>query len=213
MSISVHTGNPRNGKTYGLTKMAIRCLDEGEIVYSNYKIEWKGKKGKRWSWEKFKKDVFNPREEYEYPESNLRYWGKLSDLYDVKNGIILMDEAHVYLNSRKWADLPEDFERKLYQHGKDGLHIVGTVQNVRRLDTVMRELIDYWYVYVAFPKPPQNPWKKHRPRWFIKYQIEMESDLVRQRYLAKTRVIFFRKKLADMYNTLEKIKIKKEGER
>lgn len=203
MSITLHTGNPRNGKTYGMTKVALKCLNEGLIVYSNYKINWYGSKRRVWVWSEFRfKYIDNDA-------SNLRYWKRLSDLYEVENGIVIMDEAHVYLNSRKWMDLPEDFERKLYQHGKDGLHIIGTVQNIRRLDTVMRELIDYWYFYKVFPNVPREPWKAHKPLIFFQWQILMETDMAPRRLKKMPRIFFFKKSIANSFDTLAKITLDK----
>lgn len=189
MSITLHTGNPRTGKTYGMTKVVLKALDEGVIVYSNYKIEWRG----------FGK----------YPETNLRYWSKLEDLLQKeipKGSLIVMDEAHVYLNSRRWKTLTEDFERRLAQHGKDGLHIIGSVQNIRRIDLVMRELVDYWYTYTVFPPPPKKPWKKHKPLFFLRYELIPPTDLapfVRRKSLPA--MYPFRKKIANRYDTYQKI--------
>jgi len=115
MSISLHTGNPRTGKTYGMNIVIIKCLNQGIHVWANYKINWYGYEQKKWNWKKLR------FEKIYHPASNLHYWKTLEDLYDVEKGVIAMDEAHVYINSRRWANMPEDFERKIAQHGKDGL--------------------------------------------------------------------------------------------
>lgn len=199
MSISLHTGNPRTGKTYGMHRDIMKCLHEGLIVYANYKINWNGERYRVWNWKKFR---FEWRE---VPASNLRYWKRVEEWKDFEKGIIAIDEAHVYLNSRRWEKLDEETEKKLAQHGKDGLHIIGTVQNLRRLDTVMRELIDYWYLYKVFPPVPKKPWKKHRPILFFKWQVLMETDISPRALNSTPTIYFFRKKFADTYNTLQKI--------
>lgn len=201
MSITLHTGNPRTGKTYGMTKTILKCLNSGLPVWVNYKINWNGGIRKKWNWKKFRFDYI------EIPASNLKYWKRLEDLYDVEKGIIGMDEAHVYINSRRWANMPEEMERKLAQHGKDGLHIVGTVQNLRRLDTVMRELIDYWYCYTVWPRVPKDPWKPHKPKLFFKWQIFMEDDMNSKRTIRLASIYFFKKKMAANYDSFAKIKI------
>jgi len=191
MSITLHTGNPRCGKTYGMTMVGLKALDQGVIVYSNYKLFWNGNERKK------------------IPASNLRYWRTLEDLIrqDIPKGsLILMDEAHVYLNSRRWANLPEEMERRLAQHGKDGLHIIATVQNIRRLDTVMRELVDYWYTYQVFPPPPKKPWKKHRPWFFRRYELIPPTDFDPATRVKFSGFYLFRKKIASMYDTYEKVK-------
>lgn len=177
----------------------MKCLREGLIVHVNYKVNWEGCWKKKWKWNKLR------FEKIWIPKTNLKYWKKLEDLYDLEKGIIAMDEAHVYLNSRRWKDMPEEFERKLAQHGKDGLHIVGTVQSLRRLDTVMRELVDYWFMYRVFPRVPKEPWKVHRPWLFFRWQIEMEDDILKRRIHNMPKIYFFRRKFASTYDSFAKI--------
>jgi len=165
---------------------AIQYLNSGEIVYSNFKIHWYGYEGKKFNWRRLR------FEKVSFPKSNLRYWKRLDDLYRVDNGIILMDEAHVYMNSRRWKDLPEDMEKKLAQHRKDGLHIEGTVQSVNRLDTIIRELIDYWYVY-------ENTFF-----FFVRWEFSIDDDKQKKYPLSK-RYFRKRKKIYELYDTLEKI--------
>lgn len=162
----MHTGRPGTGKTYNLTRNALKYLKAGEEVYSNYKIFYKGK--------------------------NLHYWKDPRDLLNLKSGIILMDEAHVYFNSRKWKILPEEFLRLLAQHRKKGLHIEGTVQHVNRLDVVMRELIDFWYTY-------ENSYI-----FFVRWEFDLDQDKQKKYPLSK-RWIIKNKKIYSMYDTLETI--------
>jgi len=126
------------------------------------------------------------------PRSNLGYWRRLEDLYSFQEGIIVMDEAHVYMNARRWKDMPESMEKKLAQHRKDGLHIWGTVQSVNRLDTIVRELIDYWYVY-------QNNWFS-----FTRWEFSIDDDKQKKFPLSK-RWFLKRKWIYASYDTLEKI--------
>jgi len=194
MSIVLHTGRPGTGKTYNLTKDVLKALDNGEVVYANYNIDWEGFKGKKWSWKRFRKiDV-------EYPKSNLRYWNKLTDLFEVENGIIAMDEAHIYMRSRNWDKLPEEMERKLAQHRKDGLHIWGTVQAVQRIDTIFRELVDFWYVYT------------NHLFWYTRWEFDIDQDK-NKRYPLSKKWIFKSSKIWDRYDTFEKIVVGKNTER
>ncbi len=119
MSIHILTGRPGTGKTLYLTKKAKDFLDEGKTVWAN--------KG------------------YKIKDDRVKYYGSITELVHLRDGIILMDEAQVYLNSRKWESLDESFIYKLQQHRHHGLHIYGTVQNVKRLDVVMRELVSNYY--------------------------------------------------------------------
>lgn len=168
MSITMHTGRPGTGKTYCLTRNALKYLKQGEKVFSNYKIN------------------------LDHP--NLFFWKYPQDILNIREGIILMDEAHVYFNSRKWKDLPEDFLRLLAQHRKKGLHIEGTVQHVNRLDVVMRELIDFWYTY------------QNLPFFFVRWEFDLDQDK-QKKYPLSRRYILKRKKIYEVYDTLETIEI------
>lgn len=190
MSIVLHTGRPGTGKTYSLTKELLKALHQGEKVYANYKINWYGELVKKFNWKKFKFEWI------EIPKENLQYWNKLSDLFDVDNGIIAMDEAHIYMRSRNWEKLPEEMERKLSQHRKDGLHIWGTVQAIGRIDVIFRELVDYWYVY------------ENNFFWFTRWEFDIDQDKNKKFPLSK-RWIFKRKFVYDMYDTLGKVEVGK----
>lgn len=162
----MHTGRPGTGKTYCLTKNVLKYLKQGYKVYSNYYI---------------KSD-----------SPNLYFWKKPEEILNVSEGIIAMDEAHVYFNSRKWKDLPEEFLRLLAQHRKKGLHIEGTVQHVNRLDVVMRELIDFWYTY------------QNRPFFFVRYEFDLDQDK-QKKYVLSQRWILKSKKIYESYDTLQTI--------
>lgn len=119
MAIHILTGLPGSGKTAFLSKKANDFAKQGREVWAN--------KG------------------YTLNIPNVRYYSKIKELVNIKNGVILMDEAQVYLNSRNWETLDEQFVYKLQQHRHHGLDIWGTVQNVKRLDVVMRELVSHYY--------------------------------------------------------------------
>lgn len=187
MSIVLHTGRPGTGKTYGLTRDILKALKQGNVVYSNYKINWEGGEFSYFDWRSFsfKKRIV--------PRENLKYWNKLSELFNVEEGIIAMDEAHIYMRSRNWEKLPEEMERKLAQHRKDGLHIWGTVQAIQRIDVIFRELVDFWFVYENSIFP-----------WFVRWEFDIDQDKNKRYPLSKKRILK-RQKIYDSYDTLEKI--------
>ena len=123
MAIHILTGRPGQGKTYILTAKAIEFLMKGRDVWTNYFIDVKGLKIK----------------------GKLSYYTKISDILKVKNGIIVMDEAQIYFNSRNWEVLDERLQYKFQQHRHEGLDIWGTAQNIKRLDVIVRELVSNYY--------------------------------------------------------------------
>lgn len=184
MSITMHTGRPGTGKTYCLTKNLIRYLKQKDIVLCNYKLFVNSENLYYWKTvEDLKRMIRNDGEIMQKAER------------EGKTVIVGMDEAHVYFNSRKWKDLPEDMLRLLAQHRKLGLHIEGTVQHVNRLDVVMRELIDFWYTY-------ENGYF-----FFIRWEFDLDQDKQKKYPLTK-RWIRKSKKIYQVYNTLETVDIK-----
>lgn len=165
MSITMYTGRPRQGKTYLAVRHVFKELKKGRPVWSNIKLNWQGYKGYIWN------TKFPFRHFVDIPKDTVKYWTKLSDLYNVQKGVILMDEAHVYMRSRKWEALPEEMERKLAQHGKDRLDIIATVQATQRIDVIVRELIDYWYVC------------RKLPFIFQRYEFDHDQDKAKKKYL------------------------------
>jgi zonular occludens toxin Zot len=170
----MYTGRPGTGKTYSLVHKVFKLLKKGKIVYSNFQITWEGTK--------------------KYPKSNLKYWKNLNELLYVENAYIVIDEAHFYFNSRQWKNMPIDWLRKLAQHRKDGVHILGTVQNIRRIDVVVRELIDYWFDCRMFLF------------WVVQTEFDIDEDTMKK-YPLKRNFLLFTKKRAKRYDTLAKITV------
>lgn len=125
--INIIVGLPGSGKTYVLTKKALQYVEKGYKIYTNYPLNLT------------KESPFYPY------KKKIHFWHTIEDLIKIENGIILMDEAQIFFNSRAWADLDPRMQYKLQQHRKDGLDIWGTVQSETRLDSVMRELVSYYY--------------------------------------------------------------------
>jgi len=192
MSITAYSGRPGAGKTYSAVKEIKKLLSQGFKVWSNIWIDWDGYEEKKTIWKKVLMKIGLKKKWKRYGKENLKYWKKLEDLWELESGIIFMDEAHVYINARRWKDMPEEMERKLAQHRKDGLHIICTVQSVNRLDTIFRELIDYWYVC-------QNNFF-----WFTRWEFNIDDDK-QKRFPLSRRMILKKKKIYNSYDTLEKV--------
>jgi len=118
MAIHLLTGLPGSGKTYVQTMFALHFLEQGIPVHANY-------------------DIYDER---------VKRWSALRDLVNIKGpAVILIDEAQVYMNSRKWQQLPEWFQVKLQQSRKDSLQIWATTQDISFVDSTFRVLIQDYY--------------------------------------------------------------------
>jgi len=95
--INIIVGKPGEGKTYLLTRLAIKFLKQGRDVYSNYFIDYD-------KIFKIKNDSLG----------HLHYWVSVSELVNLRSGIVLIDECQIYFNSRKWKNLPEQLQYKFH---------------------------------------------------------------------------------------------------
>lgn len=180
MSIHILTGLPGSGKTYVLVRKALEFLDRDIPVYSNF--------------------LLNVPEDKKYL---VHYYNKMSDLINLERGVVLMDEAQIYFNSRKWETLDERLQYKFQQHRKDGLDIWGTVQDIRRLDVIVRELVSHYYEcskLIASDEFSVKPWGIIR---VTRYEVR-DHDKIRRRFLSREWFLI-KKKYVDSYNTLEKV--------
>ena len=177
--INCVVGKPGTGKTYFLLKKAVKALRSGRDVYSNFWIDF----------DKLRKLRLLGKK-----SGGLFYWHDIADLINIKQGLILMDECQIWFNSRKWQTLDERAQYKLQQHRKHGLDILGASQNLKRIDSVMRELINEVYEV------------KRLGRFFLVKTFEVEDIDKAKRKSYGYRAYFLNKKLANCFDTFQEIK-------
>jgi len=160
--IFLYTGKTGSGKTFQMVKDIYPQWKKGRDVYANTKLffeKFGGKKNvnivdnpeeftrmeKLWDNIKlvvvsklFKKDLALRH------RGNIVYFDDISELIEIKDGIIAMDEAQNLLDSRNWENLPMEFSNKLRQHRKHNLDLYATTQNMGTIDINMRRLVQKW---------------------------------------------------------------------
>lgn len=128
------------------------CEDENDInEYNDTKFDTKNlikeEKTEKITCSKHgKTNIFEryiPLTNKDYP--NLHYWHEVSEWRRFKRGIIGIDEGQIFFNSRNWEQLPLKIQYKLQLHRHDGLDIWLTTQNIKRIDVVVRELVQEFY--------------------------------------------------------------------
>ena len=187
--INIILGLPGAGKTYVLTRKACEFLKKGYPVYSNFPLN-------------LEHPLIAPYKERVF------YWKEADELVKIESGIILMDEAQVYFNSRKWSELDPRMQYKLQQHRKDGLDIWGTCQNEARIDTVMRELVTHYYLCNKFfgsREGAKRVWGLIRCAIFYPEEIKKTQ---RRHIVSEWYTI--RKKFCEVYDTNAKISYDQE---
>lgn len=135
--INIITGKPGSGKTLYLTMIAFEYYREGFPVYSNFYINEK----------EFKKMLKRGD-----TAGTITFFTDPEEFININGGLIVIDEIQLYFNSASWRNLPLRLQYKfqLHRHNigktKDGkrlpLDIWGTVQNVKRADLRIRELVN-----------------------------------------------------------------------
>ena len=175
--ISIITGKPGSGKTYMLASKAKEFLAKGFQVYCNVPLNTKSE--------------------------NYHYFQEWFEIMNAKNGIIIMDEAQYYLNCRKWEDLPFELQYKLQQHRKQGLNIWGAVQNINRLDVVMRELVNRYYEVrkLGTGEKMGGGWPTYPFGLFLMFGFDPKDANRVKRNLYSLRFQFLRKSVCNFYDT------------
>lgn len=116
------------------------------------------------------------------------YVDGLEDFVNVSNGLVLLDEAGVFLSSRYWQSVPREVLMSLAQVRKNGLDMIWVTQHEARIDTVLRELTS---VIV-------------RCRRFGQYSVQIHEDPL-AKHLIRRKVVRLSPEVFDLYDTLEVI--------
>lgn len=123
MSFVCYTGKRGAGKSYAATHLAEKTLLAGLPVWANYHLDF----------------TKNPRK---VPTEKCFLAEDINDLAYMRDGLFIFDEAHWKLSSREWKDLKSDTHQYLAQSRKIGMDVVLVSQNFKRLDTIVRELVE-----------------------------------------------------------------------
>lgn len=114
----------------GMGKTALAVLacqkDRGDFVYSNIPLN----------------QQFFPNKHKPGEMKGIIQWRTLDEVEHAVCGVWLMDEADMWINSRKFASMPDVARNKLKEHRKDDIRIVSTTQHVGFVDSIFRTLCD-----------------------------------------------------------------------
>ena len=72
----------------------------------------------------------------------IQWIDSFDDLMFVVDGVVLLDEGHIWFFNRKWVAFPTELLFFWSQARKRGLHVVYTVQDFDRMDVIVRHLTD-----------------------------------------------------------------------
>lgn len=206
--IKAYIGKMRSGKTLAMTQEVIARLDRGEVVYTNYRVNWDPLAPMSYTRRIFHRLGFKKRR---YPQSNLRRFNNWEDVQNVANCTVALDEGWQYFDS--YNKLPIEKRMRLYQSGKWELTFLYTVQRYMMADINLRWSTDeYWestlykipflpyplVIYRLYDLEEDNEGAKLARRG-----IKPDGEVV-DLSLAR-RILFTRKKHFDAYDTKEDI--------
>ena len=177
--INIITGKPGQLKSAWLAYYVQKFLKEGNEV---------------WSYELTR---FN--------DPRVKYFKSIFEIRAMKNCVLILDEAQMWFNSRNWDKLDSSLQFSFQQHRHYGMDIWGSVQNVRRLDVIVRELVANYYettkiIGTASPTPLKEI-KRPFALGMLRRFDPLEANLKRRR-LRGFKLHLFTKKDFDFFNTL-----------
>lgn len=134
--IELYSGTPGSGKSYHATERAYYALRSGKNVIANFSLDLPVKPKI--------KGVFSFWSNSEITVGNLiDYADMYHDRFKEHQTIIILDEAGIKFNSRKWQDADRmrwlDF---FSQHRKLGFDVILIAQSDQMLDKQIREFVE-----------------------------------------------------------------------
>ena len=111
--IEAFTGLPRQGKTYNMVIRAYKEYKKGRKVYANFSTTF------------------------------CTYYKELNEIFGVRDAVILIDEAGIYLPAQAWKQIPFEFMRSIRQHGKAGNDLYYTAQDMQDVSTALRRVTQF----------------------------------------------------------------------
>lgn len=111
--IEAFTGLPGAGKTYFMTKRALKEMKKGRKVYANYPLE-----------------------------GAIRY-RNINEIFDVKNALVLIDEAGLIAPAAFWQRIPYEYLSNWRQHRKSSVDIWYTAQDLFDVATALRRVTQF----------------------------------------------------------------------
>jgi len=175
-------GRQGSGKTLFMVKKAYEYYKQGRTVYSNVHLN--------------------------FPYKKLRYDDIVN--YRLKNGIVIIDEIHQLLNSRKAMTkrsikICSGF---LSMVRKQGLEVFGSTQLLRKVDINFREETAYFYVCSEW-QDSNKQWKEttHNYNLSLDIPIMINLKIIESFSEQELNMCFIGNNYFDMYDSTQLIEI------
>jgi len=190
--INCVVGKIGSGKSYFLVNVMLKELQRGYDVWMNFHVNTEAVyKYLQQQRETKILGIFKRR--FKNPIGKVYFWRELPELYKIKRATILVDEMHIWLDSREWFKLDKIFKYKLSQSRHQGLDLWGATQNFKRVDVVFRDLVDVIYKVTKLSK-----------LFIIKNYDPTEFESTKRKAFY-ANFLWFDKTVAKLYDTHEDI--------
>lgn len=187
--ITLHAGKLGCGKSYWATREVWRLINKGKNCYVNWKIDFTA-----YSLRKRKNPLYRFLNPY-FKLGKVYYWSTLEDLYQLRNGEVFFDEAHMSVDARDFTKLPKEFKTKLTQSRKYGLNLHFISQHSQQVDITIRRLANEYVLHTKF-------WHLFRYKSWDGEAIEiLANPLMPQPKSLSGGFFWFSKRLANCYDT------------
>jgi GTPase SAR1 family protein len=103
-----------SGKTWLMSRLIRKEWKKGRNVYPNFPM-W-----------------------FDETHERITRWHNLDEVYNVKDGVLAIDESQKFLDARKWQMLPIAFTEKIAMHRHHHLDIYSTTQDLGHIDIRLR---------------------------------------------------------------------------
>lgn len=185
--INVIAGINGQGKTVRLAQLAREALEdpkEDREIWSNFWLN----------------------------DSRVHFSINLLELFAGENRIVFLDEGQMFLNSRNWENLPSEIQFLLQEQRKGGLDVWITVQNFKRLDVVVRELVGAYYESVKLLGTsqkgkifPKHPWGIYSLTQYAVEDFDLKHPKIVGGIFGGIRFFVLRKRNYTFYDSLKRV--------
>lgn len=121
MGVEALIGRPGSGKSYELTRRALREADRDRLVFTNYAVR--------------------------HPNV---YMFEPAQLLDLPPGLVVIDEAHLWFPARMSLKLPMSWLTAVSQTRKKGWDVLLAAQHETRIDRALRDVCSWMHLCRAF---------------------------------------------------------------
>lgn len=130
--ITVITGLTGSGKTWFMSKIALKRRKLGDTIYPNLS--------------------------FNFPNNNegVIRWHSLSETFNLTNGVIFIDEGQKLFDAHNWMYLPVAFADKIASQRHQGLDIFTTTQDFGHIDVRVRSNVHELYHCQKIFRFPKN---------------------------------------------------------